>query len=159
MENRVYAQSNRSAAWETYLVPDEGDSEELENEAKKEAMKKIAEDIIAKISSANNTKLNDAKLNNANLNNAQLNDAQLNCANLKGIKISNADFDFSCWPIWCGTLDLGKTDKKLCCQILYHALSVMRACDDKEVQKVFNLKSVKKLANQFHRVKECGEIE
>ena len=49
VENKVYAQSNRSTGWETYLVPDEGDSEDLENETKEKAMKKLAEDIITKI--------------------------------------------------------------------------------------------------------------
>lgn len=48
IKERVYAQDNRMVGWETYLIPD-GDSEELEDEAKQEAMNMLAEEMITKI--------------------------------------------------------------------------------------------------------------
>ncbi len=48
VENTVYAESSDKGD-EIYLVPDEGDSEDLENEAKEEAIHKLAEAIVTKI--------------------------------------------------------------------------------------------------------------
>ena len=93
--------------------------------------------------------LSDANLSEANLRGADLSDANLSEANLRG-----ADLDYSCYPLWCGSLHL-KADKRLACQLAYHLCSMQ--CDDAEYIKMRN--SILGFANQFHRVDECGELE
>ena len=95
------------------------------------------------------TDLNGAVLNGAVLNGAVLNGAILNGADLRG-----ADLDYSCYPLWCGSLHL-KADKRLACQLAYHLCSIQ--CDDADYIKMRN--SILDFANQFHRVNECGELE
>ena len=85
--------------------------------------------------------------------NIDLRHADLRYANLTGSAL-----DYSCLPLWCGSLDM-KIDKRIFCQLLYHVVRAGQSIDDKEVKKLMSLKSVKALANQFHRVAECGEIE
>jgi hypothetical protein len=92
--------------------------------------------------------LSDATLNNTNLRGADLSDAELSDADLRG-----ADLDYSCYPLWCGSLHL-KADKRLACQLAYHLCSLQ--CDDADYIKMRN--SILDFANQFHRVRECGEL-
>ena len=93
--------------------------------------------------------LSDADLMGANLMVADLSDADLRSANL-----SDADLDYSCYPLWCGSLHL-KADKRLACQLAYHLCSMQ--CDDADYIKMRN--SILGFANQFHRVDECSELE
>ncbi len=79
-------------------------------------------------------------------------------ANLRGANLQGADVDFSCWPLWCGSLNV-KIDKRIFCQLLYHTLRVGKSVDDPEVKKLFEIPELVNLANQFHRVDECGKIE
>lgn len=65
-----------------------------------------------------------------------------------------ADLDYSCWPLWCGSLDV-IVDKRIAAQLAYHFCRLV--CDDPEVQAA--QQAIKELANQFHRVDECGVIE
>jgi len=58
--------------------------------------------------------LSDADLSSANLTGANLSDAVLNGADLSG-----ASLDYSCWPLWCGSL-LVKADAALVGQLLFH---------------------------------------
>lgn len=80
--------------------------------------------------------------------------ANLRGANLRGADLRGADLDYSCYPLWCGSLHL-KADKRLACQLAYHLCSMQ--CDDAEYIKMRN--SILGFANQFHRVDECGELE
>ena len=108
--------------------------------------------------------LNGANLRGADLNGANLKGADLRYANLKGADLRGADLryadlrganiDFSCYPLWCGSLGL-KADKRLACQLAYHLCSMQ--CDDTEFVKMRN--SVLSFANQFHRADECGVLE
>ena len=100
------------------------------------------------------TDLNGAVLNGAVLNGAVLNGAVLNGVVLKGADLRGADLDYSCYPLWCGSLHL-KADKRLACQLAYHLCSLQ--CDDADYIKMRN--SILDFANQFHRVNECGELE
>ena len=68
--------------------------------------------------------------------------------------LRGADLDYSCYPLWCGSLHL-KADKRLACQLAYHLCSMQ--CDDADYIKMRN--SILGFANQFHRVDECGELE
>ena len=83
-----------------------------------------------------------------------LSDADLGGANLRGANLRGADLDYSCYPLWCGSLHL-KADKRLACQLAYHLCSMQ--CDDADYIKMRN--SILGFANQFHRVDECGELE
>lgn len=62
-----------------------------------------------------------ADLLGANLHDANLRGADLLGANLRGANLRGADLDYSCWPLWCGSLDV-KIDKHIFCQLLYHTL-------------------------------------
>ena len=103
--------------------------------------------------------LRDANLRGANLINANLRDANLRGANLinadlRDANLMEANLDYSCYPLWCGSLHL-KADKRLACQLAYHLCSIQ--CDDADYIKMRN--SILDFANQFHRVRECGELE
>ena len=98
--------------------------------------------------------LSDADLRGANLRSADLRGADLGGANLRGANLRGADLDYSCYPLWCGSLHL-KADKRLACQLAYHLCSMQ--CDDADYIKMRN--SILGFANQFHRVDECGELE
>jgi hypothetical protein len=102
--------------------------------------------------------LRGADLSEANLRGANLREADLRWANLRGADLSGADLDYSCWPLWCGSLG-AKIDKRQACQLLYHTLRAMQSVDDDECRAVLTDDKVLALANQFHRVYECGEIE
>ena len=105
----------------------------------------------ADLSDAN---LSEANLRGADLRGADLSEANLSDANLRGADLRGADLDYSCYPLWCGSLHL-KADKRLACQLAYHLCSMQ--CDDAEYIKMRN--SILGFANQFHRVDECGELE
>ena len=93
--------------------------------------------------------LSDADLRGADLSNANLSDADLSDADL-----SDADLDYSCYPLWYGSLHL-KANKRLACQLAYHLCSMQ--CDDADYLKMRN--SILGFANQFHRVDKCGELK
>lgn len=83
-----------------------------------------------------------------------LSGADLRRADLRRANLSGANLDYSCYPLWCGSLHL-KADKRLACQLAYHLCSMQ--CDDAEYIKMRN--SILDFANQFHRVDECGTLE
>ena len=103
--------------------------------------------------------LSDADLRGADLRRADLRGADLRRADLRGADLSDADLrgadlDYSCYPLWCGSLHL-KADKRLACQLAYHLCSMQ--CDDADYIKMRN--SILGFANQFHRTDECGELK
>ena len=102
--------------------------------------------------------LSGADLSGADLRGADLSGADLSRADLRGANLSRADFDFSCWPLWCGSLNV-KIDKRIFCQLIYHALRAGQSVDDPEVKRLFEIPEIVNLANQFHRSEECGKIE
>ena len=78
--------------------------------------------------------------------------ADLRDANLRG-----ANLDYSCWPLWCGSL-FPIIDKRIACQLLYHAMMAMQWCDDSEVKEFLANKQAIALANQCHWADDCGKI-
>ena len=98
--------------------------------------------------------LRSADLRGADLGGANLRGADLGGANLRGANLRGADLDYSCYPLWCGSLHL-KADKRLACQLAYHLCSMQ--CDDADYIKMRN--SILGFANQFHRADECGELK
>ena len=98
--------------------------------------------------------LRDTNLINTDLSGADLRGADLRGADLRGANLKGANLDYSCYPLWCGSLHI-KADKMLACQLAYHLCSIQ--CDDADYIKMRN--SILDFANQFHRVYECGKLE
>ena len=97
-------------------------------------------------------------LREANLRGADLRGADLYRVNLFDADLRGADLDYSTYPLWCGSLNM-KIDKRIFCQLLYHTVRAGKSVEDEEVQAFLNNPDVLKLANQFHRVEECGKLE
>lgn len=74
-------------------------------------------------------------------------------ADLREADLRGADLDYSCWPLWCGSLGV-KVDKCIAAQIAYHFCRL--DCDAPEYIQARN--AILTLANQFHRVEECGKL-
>ena len=102
--------------------------------------------------------LRDADLSGANLEYADLRYADLRDANLGYANLRDANLDYSCLPLWRGSLDANFDDRQLI-QIAYHlvraGLNSNNASDGtkKELSKLIDF------ANKFHRVEECGRIK
>ena len=108
-------------------------------------LRKITEDDLREILEKHEKWLNDEDGGEK----ADLQQADMRWANMR-----EADMDFSCWPLWCGSLDV-IVDKRIAAQLAYHFCRIV--CDDDEVKSA--QKMLAPLANQFHRVEECGRIE
>ena len=96
-----------------------------------------------------------ADLYGADLRGANLRDANLRDANLRG-----ADLDFSCWPLWCGSLHV-KIDDRIAHQLIYHVCSAIISSPEvsDSIKNIMLLQPVLGLANKFHRVDECGILK
>ena len=110
----------------------------------------------ADLSSANlsSADLRYADLSSADLSSANLRYADLIYADLSSADLRSADLDYSAFPLWCGSFG-AKVDIRLSAQLAYHFCCL--DTENKDVKKA--QKALKILANKFHRVKECGEIE
>ena len=95
-----------------------------------------------------------ADLSGANLSGANLRGANLRGANLNRADLHGANLDYSCWPLWCGSLDV-TVDAHTARQLAYHFCRLV--CDDPEYLEA--RKAIAEFANGFHRVDECGRIE
>ena len=112
--------------------------------------------------------LSDANLRYANLRCANLRCANLRCANLRhaslsgadlsGADLSGADLDYSCLPLWCGSLEAHFDDKQLV-QIAYHLVKSGLQSKNASEEAKKELSKLIDFANKFHRVDECGEIK
>ncbi len=60
--------------------------------------------------------LQEADLREADLREADLQRVNLQEADLRGANLQEADLDYSCWPLWCGSLDV-KVDVRLAAQL------------------------------------------
>ena len=110
----------------------------------------------ANLSDANLSRANlrDANLSGADLRDANLRGADLRDANLRGADLTGANIDFSCWPLWCGSIGVN-VDVKIARQLMYHACAVI--CDDEEFLAVRS--TALEFANKFHRVGEIAKLE
>ena len=109
----------------------------------------------ANLSCAN---LNHADLDHANLKQANLKHAHLYHANLDYADLDGADLDFSCLPLWCGSLSTHFDDKQLK-QIAYHLVKAGLQSKNASEETKAELTKLIDFANGFHRVDECGKIE
>ena len=108
--------------------------------------------------------LSDADLRGANLRDANLRGANLRCANLsdanlRDANLRGANIDFSCFPLWCGGLDVNIDDTQAI-QLMYHLIRNVKYSKNvsDEIKCLLCDRDIVALANRFHRVKECGEI-
>lgn len=102
----------------------------------------------------------EANLIEADLRGADLRGANFSGANLNGADLCDADIDFSVWPLWCGGLNV-HIDDRIAIQLLYHLVrNVLYSKNtSEELKSLLSQKEIVKVANQFHRVDECGRIE
>ena len=114
-----------------------------------------------------NTDLSGADLTGADVSDTDLREANLSAAILLGADLTGADvsyadlsgaaIDYSCWPLWSGSLDM-KIDKRIFCQLLYHVIRAGKSVDDEEVRKIINNPENIAMANKFHHASEYGKI-
>ena len=108
------------------------------------------------------TNLEHAHLKDANLINADLRNSNLRCADLRNVRLNRADLrgadiDFSCLPLWCGSLSTHFDDKQLI-QIAYHLVQAGLKSKNASDETKEELSKLIDFANKFHRVYECGKI-
>ena len=102
--------------------------------------------------------LSDADLSGADLSYANLSGADLSGAYLRCTDLSGADLDYSCLPLWCGSLKAHFDDKQLV-QIAYHLIKAGLQSKNASEETKKELSKLIDFANKFHRVNECGEIK
>ena len=105
-----------------------------------------------------NANLRNADLRNANLRNANLRDANLRNANLRDADLSGANLDYSCLPLWFGSLQEHFDDRQLK-QIAYHLVKAGLHSKNASEETKRELEKLIDFANGFHRVEECGIIK
>ena len=117
-----------------------------------------------------NATLRGADLNGADLRGADLYGANLSCADLHGAvlhraslrdaNLSGVNLDCSSLQLWCGGLDV-HIDDRIAIQLLYHLVRnvLFSQNTSEEIKRLLSQKEIVKVANQFHRVDECGRIE
>ena len=94
--------------------------------------------------------LYEADLSEADLSGAYLYRANLYRADLCGADLCGANLDFSCWPLWCGSLGVN-LDSRLKAQLLYHVIDACGASMFSKEQIDF--------ANSFHRIPEVPKLK
>ena len=96
--------------------------------------------------------LTGADLRWANLTGANLTGADLREADLREADLRWADIDYSCWPLWCGGLDVHIDDRQAI-QLLYHLMrNVLYSKDTSDkLKKALGTKKLITLANKMHR--------
>ena len=99
-----------------------------------------------------------ANLRDADLKYANLRDADLTGADLRGANLRDANLDYSCLPLWCGSLEAHFDDRQLV-QIAYHLVKSGLQSKNASEETKTELSKLIDFANKFHRVNECGEIK
>ncbi len=101
-----------------------------------------------------------ANLIYANLIYANLRGANFLGADLRGADLRGANIDYSAFPLWCGGLNV-HIDDRIAIQLLYHLVrNVLYSKNtSEELKNLLSQKEIVTVANQFHRVDECGRIE
>ena len=120
-----------------------------------------------------NANLRNANFKRANLRRANLTGADLRWANLRGADLGwanltgvtlreadlrGADLDYSCLPLWCGSLSANFDDRQLK-QIAYHLVKAGLQSKNASEETKTELRKLIPFANGFHRAEECGLIK
>ena len=79
--------------------------------------------------------------------------ADLTRVDLTGVDLKKANLDYSCWPLWCGGLDVHIDDRQAI-QLLYHLIrNVLYSKNTSDqLKKALGTKKLITLANKMHRV-------
>ena len=85
------------------------------------------------------------------------NRANLRGANLNGADLRGANLDYSCLPLWCGSLSANFDDRQII-QFVYHIVKSGLNSTNTSDEIKSELAKLIDLANKFHRVDECGKI-
>ena len=96
-----------------------------------------------------------ANMHGTNMSWADICGAYINDADMKGTNI-----DYSCWPLWCGSLR-AQIDERIARQLLYHVLSAVshsKNCSE-EFKAALLTETNVTVANGFHHVKGCGYLK
>ena len=101
--------------------------------------------------------LSDADMRGADMRGADMRGANMRGADMRGADMRGANLDFSCLPLWCGSLSAHFDDRQII-QLIYH--TVKSGLNSKNTgEEVKNeLTKLIDLANRFHRADECGRI-
>ena len=98
-----------------------------------------------------------ADLSDSDLSDSDLRNADLSRANLSGANLSGANLDYSCLPLWCGSLSAHFDDRHLA-QIAYHLVRAGIQSGNASEETKRELEKLADFASTFHRVSECGKI-
>ena len=98
-----------------------------------------------------------ADMRGADMRGANMRGANMRGADMRGADMRGANLDFSCLPLWCGSLSAHFDDRQII-QLIYH--TVKSGLNSKNTgEEVKNeLTKLIDLANRFHRADECGRI-
>lgn len=88
---------------------------------------------------------------------ADLSGADLRYADLRYADLRGANLDFSCLPLWCGSLTAHFDDRQLR-QIAYHLVKAGLNSKNATKETKRELAKLVDFANGFHCVDECGRI-
>ena len=103
--------------------------------------------------------LSGADLIVADLRGADLSYADLRGADLSGADLSGADLDYSCLPLWCGSLTANMDDRQVK-QLLYHTLSIVKHSNNVSaiLKEQLMTEQNLRIAKEFHRAEECDKL-
>ena len=104
------------------------------------------------------TDLRGTDLRWADLRWANLRGTDLRWANLREADLRGTDLDFSCLPLWCGSLHANFDSRQLK-QIAYHLVKAGLQSKNATEEDKTELRKLIDYANGFHRAYECGVIE
>lgn len=99
----------------------------------------------------------DADLSGADLRYANLFGVNLFYASLQGANLQGANIDYSCLPLWCGSL-AANFDSRQLKQIAYHLVKAGLHSTNATFDDRWELSKLIDYANGFHRTQECGFI-
>lgn len=97
-----------------------------------------------------------ADFSGADLRSANLSGAILRSADFRGANLRGANIDFASWPMWCGSIGVIE-DEKISLQHLAHWW--YGKCDDPKIIALKNIPEIIDALQDFHHLKECGEIK
>ena len=100
-----------------------------------------------------------ADLSDADLRGTDLRRADLRGADLSDADLSGADLEYSCLPLWCGSLTANMDDRQVK-QLLYHTLSIVKHSNNVSsiLKEQLLTEQNLRIAKEFHRSVECGKL-
>ena len=95
----------------------------------------------------------------ADLRGADLRGADISGADLRRADLSDADLDYSCLPLWCGSLTANMDDRQVK-QLLYHTLSIVKHSNNVSaiLKEQLLTEQNLRIAKEFHRAEKCDKL-